>query len=62
MAHAYPPSDPLLHTDARTKAPIAVMDSEDDLTARMLGIEDDRELLFEMEDVAEALKVCSHPD
>ncbi|KAH7727484.1 Protein C32D5.3 [Aphelenchoides avenae] len=59
MAHAYPPADPLVNTSGRTKAPIAVMDSEDDLTARLTGIEDEPDLLFDIEHVAEALKASN---
>lgn len=39
------------------KAPIAQMDSEDDWTARSLGVESDPNLLFNLETIAEILKV-----
>ena len=43
----------------QSKAPIASMESEDDWTARPLGLESDTSLLFNMETVADILKVSA---
>uniref|UniRef100_A0A1I7SWP5 Importin-11 n=2 Tax=Bursaphelenchus xylophilus TaxID=6326 RepID=A0A1I7SWP5_BURXY len=51
-----PISDPLDVGSSTPKAPIAQMDSEDDYTARPLGLETDSNFLFHVNDVAEALK------
>lgn len=58
MADAHPMSDPLeaSKTSPSRKAPIAQMDSEDDWTARSLGVESDSNLLFNLETIAEILK------
>jgi len=41
------------------KAPIVHMESEDDFTSRALGLENDPALLFDLEDVSEALKASN---
>jgi hypothetical protein len=55
VASDAPLNDPL-KTSSNGKAPIAHMESEDDITTRPLGIESDPSLLFDLEDVSEALK------
>jgi hypothetical protein len=55
ISSAAPLKDPL-RTLSNGKAPIAHMESEDDITTRPLGIENDPSLLFDLEDVSEALK------
>jgi hypothetical protein len=59
-ADPYPVNDPLeanKMSSPTRKAPIAQMDSEDDWTARSLGVESDPNLLFNLETIAEILKV-----
>jgi hypothetical protein len=63
MANPLPVNDPL-HASKMSpsnsqvgKAPIAKLDSEDDWTARSLGVESDSSLLFNLEAVADILKV-----
>ncbi|KAI6183672.1 hypothetical protein M3Y97_00514100 [Aphelenchoides bicaudatus] len=62
MADPHPVNDPLeankMSSPGR-KAPIAQMDSEDDWTARSLGVESDPNLLFNLETIAEILKTSS---
>jgi hypothetical protein len=59
MANPMPIKDPLQSSrcNSPAKAPIAQMDSEDDWTVRSLGVESDASLLFNLETVAEILKV-----
>ena len=61
MADALPIKDPLQANKMSPPgiAPIAKMDSEDDWTARSLGVESDTSLLFNLNTVAEILEVIT---
>uniref|UniRef100_A0AC34QGC3 EFR3-like protein n=1 Tax=Panagrolaimus sp. JU765 TaxID=591449 RepID=A0AC34QGC3_9BILA len=64
IAAAIANADPLKVTNhasssSPVKAPIAHMESEDDFTSRALGLENDPALLFDLEDVSEALKASN---
>uniref|UniRef100_A0A7E4VCM6 tRNA exportin n=1 Tax=Panagrellus redivivus TaxID=6233 RepID=A0A7E4VCM6_PANRE len=57
-----PINDPLKVNGSPNRAPMASMDSEDDVTARPLGLEADPALLFDLTDISEALKSSSGRD
>src|SRR5690606_37132371 len=64
LAAAIAAVDPLKASEADSvkspgKAPIVHMESEDDFTSRALGLENDPTLLFDLEDVSEALKASN---
>ena len=64
LAAAIAAADPLKTSETDSvkspgKAPIVHMESEDDFTSRALGLENDPVLLFDLEDVSEALKASN---